>query len=401
MADPICVTLFDDGRSALAPVSDLRAAFDIRTGALTTLERLRRQPRFRLAGLRVPEALAALTGQRHPDLPVNAPGQEPPSSLLVNGNWADAATDEALEQVGERDALVGSSGALLAAWSSPRDAARRIGGDLDGLTTHDVQTEDGAAVALLRPWHIRGRRDFCLAFDLDLLRVMAHKRSAPKLVAPSATVHPSAVLDTEEGPIVIDDRAVVRPGAIICGPAYIGASSVITERAIIRGQTAIGPACKVGGEVSGTIFQGYANKAHDGYLGDSWIGEWVNLGAGTTNSNLLNTYGEVVAWTAEGHPERTGETFLGCVLGDHVKCAICTRISTGAIVGTGTMWASSSPITGAIAPFRWVTDAGNRRYRFEKFMETCRVMMARRELTPTPAYEARLRELHEAAGRPG
>jgi UDP-N-acetylglucosamine diphosphorylase/glucosamine-1-phosphate N-acetyltransferase len=398
VAEQIPVTLFDDGAGVLAPLTDLRAAFDIRTGAFTTLERLQRQPRFRLAALRVPEPLAAITRERHQDLPVNAPGQEPPESLLVNGRWADAAVDEALVQVVKGDAFRGGSGALLATWVDPKDAARRIAGDFDGLIVHDVEADDTATTTVTRPWHIRARRDLLLAFDLDLLRHLAGQPHAPTLVAASARIHASAVLDSEGGPIVIDARAEVRPGAVICGPAHIGAGSVVSERAIIRGNTAIGPVCKVGGEVGGTIFQGHANKAHDGYLGDSYIGEWVNLGAGTTNSNLLNTYGEVVAWTLDGHAERSGETFLGCTLGDHVKAAVCTRIMTGAIVGTGTMWAASMPVTGAVAPFRWITDTGNRPYRLEKFMETCRAMMRRRDQAPGGAYAARLRELHEAAG---
>lgn len=399
MAEQIPVTLFDDGAAGgdLAPLTDLRAAFDIRTGALTTLERLQRQRRFRLAALRVPEPLAAITRQRHPELPVNAPGQEPPESLLVNGRWADAAVDEALEQVGRDDALRGQSGALLAAWAEPRAAQRLITGDLDGLVVHDVEAEDIATCAMTRPWHVRARRDLLLRFDLELLLREAGAGRKDVLVARDARVHPSAVLDSEGGPIVIEGGAQVRPGAVTLGPAYVGPGSVVAERAIIRAGTAIGPVCKVGGEVGGTIFQGYSNKAHDGYLGDSYIGEWVNLGAGTTNSNLLNTYGEVVAWTASGRAERTGETFYGCTLGDHVKMAICTRIMTGAIVGTGTMWASSMPVTQAVAPFRWVTDAGNRPYRFEKFMEACRAMMRRRDVAPTEEYEGRLRELHGAA----
>lgn len=403
VAEQIPVTLFDDGAGELAPLTDLRAAFDIRTGALTTLERLQRQPRFRLAALRVPEPLAAITRQRHPNLPVNAPGQEPPESLLVNGRWADAAVDEALEQVGPQDALRGGSGAVLAVWAEPRAAQARIAGDLDGLAVHDVEADDAATCAITRPWHIRARRDLLLAFDLNLLRHAAGQAHTRVLVAAGANVHPSAVLDVEGpgggGPIVIEAGAQVRPGAVICGPAYIGPHSTVAERAIIRGNTAIGPVCKVGGEVGGAIFQGYSNKAHDGYLGDSYIGEWVNLGAGTTNSNLLNTYGEVVAWTAAGHAERTGESFLGCTLGDHVKLAICTRIMTGAIVGTGTMWAASMPVTQAVAPFRWITDAGNRPYRFEKFMEACRAMMRRRDTAPTGEYEVRLRELHGASSR--
>jgi UDP-N-acetylglucosamine diphosphorylase/glucosamine-1-phosphate N-acetyltransferase len=215
-------------------------------------------------------------------------------------------------------------------------------------------------------------------------------------IAATARVYPTVVLDCEHGPVVIEEHAVVRPGAVICGPAYVGPHSTVLDCAVIRGNTAIGPHCKVAGEVSGTVFQGYANKAHDGFLGDSWVGEWVNLGAGTTNSNLLNTYSEIICRaTPEGPNERTGETFLGAVVGDHVKTAICTRIMTGAILHTGSMFATTAPISGTVARFTWATDAGSRAYRFDKFLDVARAAMARRKVEPSAAYIERLRALHE------
>ncbi len=166
------------------------------------------------------------------------------------------------------------------------------------------------------------------------------------------------------------------------------------ERATIRQNTAVGPWCKVNGEIGGVLFQGYSNKAHDGYLGDSFVGEWVNLGAGTTNSNLLNTYGEVITRaTPDGKHERTGETFLGAIIGDHVKTAICTRIMTGSVLHTGGMFATTAAVSGCVAPFTWATDAGQRPYRFEKFIEVARAAMSRRKITPSGAYTTLLRDL--------
>jgi hypothetical protein len=155
--------------------------------------------------------------------------------------------------------------------------------------------------------------------------------------------------------------------------------------------------CKVAGEVGGTIFQGLANKSHDGHLGDSWVGSWANLGAGTTNSNLLNTYDQVIAQHAPNATRtRTGLQFLGAIIGDHVKTAIMTRIMTGSVFGTGSMLAALTPPT-TVGRFERVTDGAgqvNRQpYRFEKFMEVARAAMARRKVTPSAAYTARLREL--------
>ena len=124
----------------------------------------------------------------------------------------------------------------------------------------------------------------------------------------------------------------------------------------------------------------------------------MNLGAGTVNSNLLNTYGEVAMRLRPDSPlERTGRQFMGCIVGDHVKLAIGTRIMTGTSIGTGTMWAASSPVTGAVAPFAWVTDDGERRFRADKFMDIARTVMARRGTAPGEAVAARLAALHAAS----
>jgi UDP-N-acetylglucosamine diphosphorylase/glucosamine-1-phosphate N-acetyltransferase len=209
------------------------------------------------------------------------------------------------------------------------------------------------------------------------------------------------VLDSEHGAIHVAEHAVVRPGAVLIGPCYVGPHSTVLERATIRPGTAIGPWCKVNGEVGGTIFQGYANKAHDGYLGDAYVGEWVNLGAGTTVSNLLNTYSEVIAKaTPGGSNERTGETFLGPVIGDHVKTAICTRVMTGSILHTGSMFATTAAVSGCVGPFTWATDEGQRVYRLDKFLEVARAAMERRKVEPSEAYIAALAALHAGAVKP-
>jgi UDP-N-acetylglucosamine diphosphorylase/glucosamine-1-phosphate N-acetyltransferase len=278
--------------------------------------------------------------------------------------------------------------------------------ELRGLPVHRKITE--ATPLLSRPWHVRRSRDAALACDLSLLTshpggtLLPMEVTAfgthPIRVAQVAKVYPGSVFDAEGGPIVVEADAVVRPGAILIGPCFVGKHATILERATIRPNTAIGPWCKVNGEVGGTIFQGYANKAHDGYLGDSFVGEWANLGAGTTNSNLLNTYGEIITKAAPDAPnERTGEQFLGATIGDHVKTAICTRLMTGCVLHLGGMFAQTAAVSGAVRPFTWATDAGQRAFRLDKFMEVMHAAMKRRGIVPGPAYLARVKELHAAA----
>ncbi len=383
--------LFDDGKGLLAPLTDLRASFEVRTGAMTTLERWQRMREGPLAGLVVPQHLAALVRERHPT-PVNTDPAGDGPAVLINGRCPLNLPEIESLEVGQC-VLDSETGDLVAGYAPPAQVAGFCRGER--LDLKQIATVKGAL--LTRPWSVRSVRDRALAEDLDLMHGWIGGAELAQGVIeigdkgvraqPSAKVYPGAVLDAEHGPIVLDAMSVVRPGAIVIGPVYVGPNSTVLERSTVRPNTAIGPWCKVNGEIGGTIFQGYSNKAHDGYLGDSWVGEWVNLGAGTTNSNLLNTYGEVVAVARPGGGyERTGEQFLGAVIGDHVKTAIGTLIMTGSVLHTGGMFATTAPVSGCIDRFAWCTDAGERKYRLPKFLEVMRAAMARRKIEPTAAY---------------
>jgi UDP-N-acetylglucosamine diphosphorylase/glucosamine-1-phosphate N-acetyltransferase len=390
------VYLYDDGLGELSPLTDLRPSFAVRTGALTVLDRLvSLVGKGRLAGLMVPDALAAITTEAH-GLSVNRPIDGADPVLMVNGRWV--LPDSTIDSLKPGLALVeDASKGIMAACVEPSGVEAVLAGDAGSLETRLVLDRQ----LLSKPWHVRTLRDEAIRRDLDVLTAQAdsaQKEGYCATIDPSATVHSSAVLETEQGHVVIAAGTTVRPFATIIGPAYIGPDSTVAEQTVIRPNTAIGPVCKVAGELTGVILQGYANKGHAGFLGDSWVGEWVNLGAGTVNSNLLNTYGEVLARaTPAGSTERTGETFLGAIIGDHVKTAINTRLMTGTIVGTGTMWAASAAVSGCVEPFTWATDAGQHRFRLNKFIETARAMMARRKIEPSEAYLNRLAALHSVS----
>lgn len=396
----IPAVVFDDGLGQLAPMTDLRAAFDVRTGALTTLERLRLVLGLRIAALYVPEHLEGVTAEAH-DLPINRMPVQSGEVFVINGRCP--LPPEQLRNPEPGVVYIDPSmGRVIGGRLDLVDAIRVLVGEVPDRPTIEL---DGP-VLMNRPWHFRSVRDQAIRFDLGLIRKTRTFRPVPQgvlvigdpadvLLDPDATVYPGATLDVEAGPIAIAGGAVLRPGAVVGSPTAIGPHCIVREHAVVRGNSAFGPHCKVGGEAAGVIFQGYTNKVHEGYIGDSWLGEWTNLGAGTTNSNLLNTYSEIVSQaTPGGQRERTGETFLGAMIGDHVKTAIGTRIMTGAVIGTGSMWAAGHAITGCLEPFAWVTDAGHRQYRLEKFVEVMRAVMARRDVEPSDAYVARLAGLH-------
>lgn len=387
--------LADDASSLcdLSPLADLRPSFEVRTGALTTLDRILLS--------RGTQRWSGIVGRARIGAPRGAP-LDPSAGDVLHISGRCVLLPAELDALPPGQALVE---ALSGRWIAFRGACTAA----DTLSRGELPGWARAAAIpgrflLTRPWHVRTLRDAAIAQDLAHLtaRVAALEPrpgvilvgQGPIHAGPGVTVSPGAILDASGGPIVLDDGSTVRPGAIVVGPAYIGPNSTILEHALIKPNTAIGPWCKVAGEVGGTIIQGYSNKAHDGHLGDSWLGEWVNLGAGTVNSNLLNTYGEVIARARpDGPNERTGERFLGTIIGDHAKTAIGTRIMTGCIIHTGAMIATSVPTSGCIPPFAWWTDEGRRTYRPAKFLEVARAMMARRSVEPSSAYTARLEVL--------
>ena len=146
----------------------------------------------------------------------------------------------------------------------------------------------------------------------------------------TAHIEPLVVLNAEKGPIIIKDNVHVYSFAYLEGPLYIGNNTVIKPHSHIS-SSIIGPVCKLGGEIEKSIFQGFSNKVHDGHLGNSFLGEWVNLGAGTTNSNLKNNYSSVKVNLGEEEIE-TGKHFIGSFIGDHVKTGIGTQLNTGSVI---------------------------------------------------------------------
>jgi UDP-N-acetylglucosamine diphosphorylase/glucosamine-1-phosphate N-acetyltransferase len=207
-------------------------------------------------------------------------------------------------------------------------------------------------------------------------------------VAEGARLWPGVVISTETGPVFIDSSAAVRPGSFIEGPCYVGPGTVI-DGARIRPGCSFGPHCRIGGEVEASVFQGYANKHHDGFIGHSFVGEWANLGALTTNSDLKNAYQPVQVFYG-GRPVDSGLLKVGCYIGDHVKTAIGTLLNTGARVGTFANWFEPGLSPKEIPAFAWGARA---RWPVQAAVENARQVMSRRVVVMSPAYERALRAL--------
>jgi UDP-N-acetylglucosamine diphosphorylase/glucosamine-1-phosphate N-acetyltransferase len=195
-----------------------------------------------------------------------------------------------------------------------------------------------------------------------------------------------AVLDAADGPIVIEEGAVVRSHAVVCGPAFIDRGTIVNPHAYLHGGCSIGPVCKVGGEVDACIFAGYSNKQHEGFLGHAYVGEWVNLGASTVNSDLKNTYGNVRC-APLGVSRDTGLRFFGAIIADHAKSGIGTQFPTGGCLGFAANAAASRLLPKHVPSFAWLTDEGAAAARPEALLATARTVMERRKRTLTKAEQ--------------
>jgi UDP-N-acetylglucosamine diphosphorylase/glucosamine-1-phosphate N-acetyltransferase len=193
------------------------------------------------------------------------------------------------------------------------------------------------------------------------------------------------IFNTTDGPIYIGKDCLIMEGSMIRGPFAMGEKSVIKMGAKIYGGTTLGPGCKVGGEVQNVVFQANSNKAHDGYLGNSVIGEWCNFGAGTNNSNLKNSYDEVKLWSyVEERFLKTGLQFCGLIMGDHSKCAISTTFNTGTVVGVSANIFGPGFPRNFIPSFSWGGHQGFTTYDVKKAIETAKLVMERRGVKLTP-----------------
>ena len=211
-------------------------------------------------------------------------------------------------------------------------------------------------------------------------------------VAQGAKVHKNVVVDVTGGPVYIDRGARIKPFTSIIGPAYIGPGTEVDQGKVIK--SSIGPECRISGEVESCIFQGYANKHHTGFIGHSCIGEWVNIGALTTNSDLKNNYGTIRLRIGQRRIE-TGQIKLGCFVGDHTKFGIGTLIPTGAVIGSFVNFAGGGMMPTFVPDFRWLTADKDEGQDLDKALSTARVVMKRRNVKMSKRYELVIRAFHE------
>jgi UDP-N-acetylglucosamine diphosphorylase/glucosamine-1-phosphate N-acetyltransferase len=190
---------------------------------------------------------------------------------------------------------------------------------------------------------------------------------------------PSIVINAEKGGVIIMENVQIQSFSYLEGPLFIDENSRVKSHTHLS-NSVIGPVCKIGGEIENCVFQGYSNKVHDGHLGDAFLGEWVNLGAGTTNSNLKNNYSNVKVNLGEKILD-SGKTNVGSLIGDHVKTGIGSQLSTGTVISPCSNIISSINSPNYFGPFSWFINGELSIHRFDEFIKTAIKVKERRGLS--------------------
>lgn len=250
-----------------------------------------------------------------------------------------------------------------------------------------------AISSITRPWHLFSMCGELITSDFEYLtagRTSATISESNRVVnAGSIFVEEGAVcefsiLNASNGPIYIGKDAEIMENCVVRGPFALDEHSTLKVGAKIYGPTAIGAHCKVGGEVNNSVFLGYSNKAHDGFLGNAVIGEWCNLGADTNNSNLKNTYEEVKLWShVENRFAKTGLQFCGLIMADHSKCGINTMFNTGTVAGVSCNLYGDGFHRNYIPSFSWGSPSNMTSFQFDKAMLIAAKVMERRSIELT------------------
>jgi len=275
---------------------------------------------------------------------------------------------------------------------------------IDFTTYHQIEFDE-EIIQIKNTWDLFSNNDKAIKDDFMLITEGRKSQQIPKniqvineeniFIEEDATINFS-VLNASEGPIYIGKNTTIMEGSLIRGPFALCDNSTVKMGAKIYKGTTIGPYCKVGGEINNSILSGYSNKGHDGYLGNSVLGEWCNIGAGSSNSNLKNNYSEVRLWSYEtDNFAKTGLQFCGLIMGDHSKCAINTMFNTGTVVGVSANIYGSNFPRNFIPSFSWGGATGFTTYQLNKATETAKLVFERRSFEFDEKEQKILRHIFE------
>lgn len=393
MKSMICI--FEDEKfKNFLPLSYTRPVYDLRCGMFTLREKITSHFTTKALILHARMYLQSVLKERYPKFLVNEFNY--PEILFVNGRVI--LSDSEAKQIAKLELnkmLVTTDGSIAAARLSSNEMLNFQNDGSDFLhfdSLSNVARENTNIELVSYPWDLVNRNGDEISNDFKKVikkktsasfqkfRAVEFKNKKNIFIASDAVIDPFAFLDASGGPIHIGKNAHVMSHVMIKGPTFIGDNSTIKSHATIYHNTSIGEVCKVGGEIEASIFQSYSNKQHEGFLGHSYLGSWVNLGASTNNSDLKNNYAKVSV-LLNGIPTETNSQFYGLTMGDHSKTAINTMFNTGSIVGVSCNVFGAGFPSKYLPSFSWGGSESIETYDIEKSIKVAKVVMARRGIT--------------------
>lgn len=364
--------LFDGPvRNALLPFTFTRPVADIRIGIITIREKWEKQLGY---------TTTTLTEEY---LSEKFPMVEMEANVLINAAYIpNDILAEMVRNLEKNQAILKGDDVIAFYTENTQD-------EIDFETYEIIEFTDDC-IKIEHTWDIFAKNDAALREDFDLLTEGRFSQPIPKSVNVIAPEHvfieegaklEFVTLNAATGPIYIGKNAEIMEGSVIRGPFALCEEAQVKLAAKIYGATTVGPHCRVGGEVSNSVLFSYSNKGHDGFLGNSVLGEWCNIGADSNNSNLKNNYEEVKLWSYETENfARTGLQFCGLMMGDHSKCGINTMFNTGTVVGVSTNIFGSGFPRNFVPSFSWGGASGFTTYLTSKAFQTAKIVMARRHV---------------------
>lgn len=379
--------LFDGpSRNNLLPFTFTRPVADIRVGILTIREKWEMHLGF---------TTTTLTEEY---LSEKYPMVEMDSNVMINASYLPNKELVAMVQNLEENQAIFQEEDVIAFFSKETQ-------DEVNFDTYEAIEYSEDLIKIEYTWDIFSKNGEAIQDDFELL---THNRKSQPIPGSNNCINAQHIfveegaklefttLNASSGPIYIGKDAEVMEGSIIRGPFALCDHATVKLGAKIYGPTTVGPYSKVGGEVNNSVVFGYSNKGHDGFLGNSVLGEWCNLGADTNNSNLKNNYAEVRLWNYETQGfAKTGLQFCGLMMGDHSKCGINTMFNTGTVVGVSANIFGSGFPRNFVPSFSWGGNSGFTTYLTKKAFEVAEVVMKRRSIEFSDADRAILEHVFE------
>ncbi len=383
--------LFDDIdiRRHLLPLTYYRSIAGIRSGILTLKEKWEKFIDGK-AGILTEDYLMSLY-----------PGNLETDLFIASHFYPDKnLTEFIINNLQHGETLVDAEGEIIAFKTQNNNGQIKLN-ELEKIIPTQTKIYPGKVEKLTRHYQLVLNNALQIEKDIALLDLTPTDKKNYKstgahfLYLSEEKNYPEVFFDLTDGPVYIDHGVNILPFSFIKGPAAIMSNSVVKAGTRIYNGTTIGPETKVGGEIKNSLFLGFSNKGHDGYLGDSVIGEWCNLGAGTSNSNLKNNYSSVKIWNfARKDFEDTGLMFLGMIMGDHSKTAINTSVNTGTVIGVHANIFTRDFPPKFIPSFNWGGNHFNHNYDLEKALETAKTVYKRRKQIFSPKLEPIMLEVY-------